>query len=60
MHSSAMVVDMVRKTTEWIFLSELAAVIESSKTCRRSRSDVEIPVLENLLKLPNRLELVKS
>lgn len=34
-----------------IFLSELAAVIESSRSCKRGRSKVEIPVLENLLKL---------
>ena len=34
-----------------IFLSELAAVIESSKGCQRSRSKVDVPVLENLLKL---------
>lgn len=34
-----------------IFLSELAAVIESSKGCKRSRSKVDVPVLEMLLKL---------
>ena len=34
-----------------IFLSELASVIESSKACKHSRSKVDVPVLENLLKL---------
>ena len=46
---------MVWKITERefseIFLSELAAVIESSRSCKRGRSKVEISVLENLLKL---------
>lgn len=32
-------------------MSELAAIIESSKSCKPSRSKVEISVIENLLKL---------